>query len=294
MTGIRCWIISRRLQEYLDGELSDRSRQIVQKHVAGCDACRHLLDDYKAQVEVASSIRLLEPPNNFTSNVMSRLELIEARHPARDPVRSFSLAHAGWVAAGFTVLAIALGYWVNNPQGVPVTSTTRPEQPRISNQYVSPPTVATETQPPPAPVVEKETTKPANTLAVEIKPVRNKRNESLYASNRLRSYITEKPHTALASTSKSNPVATPDTTVATDPKVILNEAINSENEGRLDEALAAYEAVASNTSDPHTAFLGKYGRGRIYEKMGMTVTAVLAYDDALNSSGGNALPDGSN
>ncbi|MBT4818272.1 MAG: hypothetical protein HN742_08735 [Lentisphaerae bacterium] len=77
---MNCKTTERKLNRYLDGELSRKDRECVKLHLDACIACREELE--RLQV-VASAILALPPPpgtpNGFVAHVMARA----AKPPAR-------------------------------------------------------------------------------------------------------------------------------------------------------------------------------------------------------------------
>jgi len=78
MAGLRCWRVSRRLWEYLDGEIAGRLHQRVEGHLRECDDCQGLLSRLKEEAAAARLIEPISPPEDFAAKVMRRLEVMRA------------------------------------------------------------------------------------------------------------------------------------------------------------------------------------------------------------------------
>nr|NIM06699.1 hypothetical protein [Armatimonadota bacterium]NIO98180.1 hypothetical protein [Armatimonadota bacterium]NIT31905.1 hypothetical protein [Armatimonadota bacterium] len=236
-------------------------------HLSACAGCRQSVAQLQAEADAANLIEIVSPPEDFTVQVMRRVETAEARRPAYRVQRSLSLNRAGWTAAAFAALALALGYFVSlPPTGVREASVTEEVQ-----------------------VVEEKPETPASEM-----PVNGGQQE-----------VAELPP---AVTPKTTPPATaPSTVIAKapepafpssetlEPELTADEwlelAAYEEDEGSLEEALAAYEAAAEEPEAREVALLGV---GRVYEKMGFMIAALEAYDEALAVSASDPLSNGRN
>ena len=58
---------------FLDNELDNKERKIVEEHIKECSICQNKLNEIKAIEESLKSPVLLEPPPNLVSNIMERL-----------------------------------------------------------------------------------------------------------------------------------------------------------------------------------------------------------------------------
>jgi len=75
---MQCDDIRQMLSGYLDGELDEKGRQLVEKHMAACADCRAEHDKLKKLLEVTNEMRFREPAqevwDNYWSSIYNRLE----------------------------------------------------------------------------------------------------------------------------------------------------------------------------------------------------------------------------
>jgi hypothetical protein len=70
--GCAAW--QRRLDDYVDEDLSDRARAELERHLEGCESCRSEVDEIRALVAAARSLpRSLPPPWDSWPEIESRL-----------------------------------------------------------------------------------------------------------------------------------------------------------------------------------------------------------------------------
>jgi tetratricopeptide (TPR) repeat protein len=126
MAGLKCWLISRRLPEYLDNELREGVRVKVEKHLAECGYCRGALSQLQSEFAAAELMQSFSPPEQFTARVMQRIAEAETIRPARRANPPLSLAWAGWTVVIIAVIAVAAGYFFKPSGQVPtdITGTT--------------------------------------------------------------------------------------------------------------------------------------------------------------------------
>jgi anti-sigma factor RsiW len=62
------------LSEYLDGELPSDERDHLERHLAECAACAHVLEDLKAVVATASGLGELPPPQDLWPAIQERIQ----------------------------------------------------------------------------------------------------------------------------------------------------------------------------------------------------------------------------
>lgn len=70
VAGIRCSAVLALLSDYLDGEIREEDRRLVEAHVAGCNVCERFGARFAAAVQ---SLRRLPPPAGEPA-AMKRLE----------------------------------------------------------------------------------------------------------------------------------------------------------------------------------------------------------------------------
>jgi Putative zinc-finger len=71
---MNCEEIKDLLSEYLDGELDQRERKLVEEHLENCPGCAEELDGLKDCLKNLGSLKNVEPPPDFLSQVHTRLE----------------------------------------------------------------------------------------------------------------------------------------------------------------------------------------------------------------------------
>jgi len=241
MAGVKCRLISRFLLEYVDEELSERPRAKVESHLGRCEHCRRLVSQLRSEAAVARLIQPVAPPENFTARVIGRLEVMEASRPVRPTGRPLSLAWAGWTAAAFALLVLALGHLANLPgtRSVPRSGfSVQRSAPALSG-------------------AEGSSVQRVEAPAVAEQPGRAAPEQAAKSGAAEEGVIAE---------------ATADE--------LLETAASAEESGQLEEALADYQAAAE---EPEVRQAALFGAGRVYEKMGMAVAAIQAFDEALAS-----------
>jgi len=75
---MQCDDVKPLLSGYIDGELDEKDRDAVEKHLAACDGCRTEYEKLRDLVEVTSEMRFIEPAkevwDDYWSRVYNRLE----------------------------------------------------------------------------------------------------------------------------------------------------------------------------------------------------------------------------
>lgn len=75
---MRCDEVKTLLSGYLDGELEEKSRDVVEQHLAVCEVCRAEYEKLKTLVEVTNEMRFKEPAkevwDKYWSRIYNRLE----------------------------------------------------------------------------------------------------------------------------------------------------------------------------------------------------------------------------
>ena len=107
---MHCRNVKSRLDRYLDGELSDRERDAVQRHVGACSACREALERLRAAG--VAVLQLAEPPDvpaGFAQRVIARAARRREQRVLVVPSwRSFSPAMR-IAAAAMVMLGLGIG-----------------------------------------------------------------------------------------------------------------------------------------------------------------------------------------
>ena len=101
---MNCEQIRERLDELLDGELSDRDKQAVEQHVATCDACRAELDALRQTTDLVRSLPRAEAPAGLAQSVRAS---IAQQAAARSRATLWRWARVGgWLAAAATLVVV--------------------------------------------------------------------------------------------------------------------------------------------------------------------------------------------
>ncbi len=103
------------LSEYLDGDLQVDQAQLLEAHLATCEACTTTLDELRAVQERAASLEDSEPSRDLWSGIATR---IRAAHTGETPVvdiesrrprRRFAFTATQLLAAAATLVVTAVG-----------------------------------------------------------------------------------------------------------------------------------------------------------------------------------------
>ena len=98
----------------LDGEDAGLERAGLERHLAGCAACRHFADE-AAELQVAARMAANEPAPDLTRNILTAIGAEQQRSPW-DP----AALRAGLAAVGFMQLLLALPDLLSGIKGTPV------------------------------------------------------------------------------------------------------------------------------------------------------------------------------
>jgi hypothetical protein len=125
--------ITERLSDYVDGTLSVDEHRSVEEHLAGCGACRRVLEELSAVVERARALGPIEPPRDLWTGIAATIRApapvgsptkiiafpgADARPaPPRRPARSgLTLSRRQLVAASVALVAASsLATWFAGP-----------------------------------------------------------------------------------------------------------------------------------------------------------------------------------
>ncbi|MGN7386297.1 zf-HC2 domain-containing protein [Sporosarcina sp. SAFN-015] len=61
------------MHAYLDGDISRQDEQLLQKHLADCEHCREMMDEFKMSALFLKEAAPIQAPDGFVSGVMARL-----------------------------------------------------------------------------------------------------------------------------------------------------------------------------------------------------------------------------
>ena len=112
------------ITDYVDGTLDTAARAAADAHLAGCAACRKLVDDFSEIKRVAGSLDLRQPPARAWSRIERAIALDAQSQPT--PAPRSSRAMLTWLAAA-AVLVVATAV------GVRYGMRTQPPQPTHSD-----------------------------------------------------------------------------------------------------------------------------------------------------------------
>jgi hypothetical protein len=104
-----------RLSEYLDGELDTAQRAAVDGHLAGCAACRTVLDELRGVVAQASTLQDPAPARDLWAGIAAQIAPPADRHPRVSPfrralsARRFSFTLPQLAAAGLALMVLSGG-----------------------------------------------------------------------------------------------------------------------------------------------------------------------------------------
>ncbi len=102
---------SRRLQDFLDGELPASEAAAFRAHLEGCADCARELAQYRRLVVALEAAPLFEPRAELAGRILDRVLPGRVR-------RRHRIAVLGWsYAAVFAALASAFGAWAAQPAG---------------------------------------------------------------------------------------------------------------------------------------------------------------------------------
>ena len=69
-----CRSCEKHINDYLDGELSNREEKKLQKHMKTCEACKMALDQYRYMWDQLGELETFTPGENFEVGILSKLE----------------------------------------------------------------------------------------------------------------------------------------------------------------------------------------------------------------------------
>jgi hypothetical protein len=101
------------LSSYLDGELSARQSQAVERHLADCGACAALLEELRAAKTMLSSLPRRTPPRSFVLGP----EYARERPAPRPRWSSMALAPAAAMSLFLALVAVDLGAFSSGDSG---------------------------------------------------------------------------------------------------------------------------------------------------------------------------------
>jgi anti-sigma factor RsiW len=99
---MRCSSFEPQFDAYVDGGLTPAQRARIAEHVAGCESCSSLLEEFRVIDALLLVPRQLEPQPNFTFKVMAEVRCLPRPHAHRTaplPILATYVVFA-WVAIG--------------------------------------------------------------------------------------------------------------------------------------------------------------------------------------------------
>lgn len=72
---IECKHVWNYISEYLDGSLSEETRNTVQKHLEHCEICSAILDSTRNIIVLTADDRVFELPVGFSERLHERIDL---------------------------------------------------------------------------------------------------------------------------------------------------------------------------------------------------------------------------
>lgn len=81
-----CNDIKDMLSLYIDGELDDEEKLLLEEHIEGCDDCRKELEEYRKIIGMLSSLTDEEPPKGYCKRLHEKLVKAKAERPANKRV----------------------------------------------------------------------------------------------------------------------------------------------------------------------------------------------------------------
>jgi len=101
---MKCDEVRKRLDEYLDGELSTEEAAAVEEHLTACGACRAEHEALKQTVSLVRSLPKAEPPRDLSARIEASIGQQAALRKRAAVLRWARVG--GWVAAAATLLIV--------------------------------------------------------------------------------------------------------------------------------------------------------------------------------------------
>jgi len=240
---VRCRGIAARLDAYVDGELNAGERQRVAAHLAACETCRLRHDKLARQVAVLESFPRVSPAADLRGRIMAAL-------PERPAVRRPQPRVAAWrpaLAVAMLGAIVAAALWLAPP--------ANNRKPSVRPTPHSPAATARR---PAAPSSVTAGTAHGPTVAIIPRQHANPPSAARKGAS---------------APQLGKPVAGQPTEVASAPREYRALGSSYEQEGRLDEALAAYEQADAAEQ------ARSLDSARVYERLGYTAQAADGYAD---------------
>ena len=110
---MKCRSAQKRISEYVDRTLDARRTARLERHLAGCAACREVLRDFRGLAEAAARRPAAEPGEGVWTKIKARVSALEtspASLPGSAPARRPALGWSApaWKLAGAAAVALIL------------------------------------------------------------------------------------------------------------------------------------------------------------------------------------------
>ncbi len=118
-----CKMVREQLSSYIDGVLDEREREIVEEHVATCDACRSEFEFLKAISQVTQSLPKLSVRSGLHDEIMAGVKLTagQMKEPKKKRYSFFK------TVSGFAVAAAVVAFSVISLNSLPGHPELTPE-----------------------------------------------------------------------------------------------------------------------------------------------------------------------
>ena len=105
-----------RLSDYIDGELSEADKEMLERHLAGCEECRKTVSTLRAVAARAAELRDRTPDADLWAGISSRIketatddvDAVDIRQRAKSR-RQFSFSVPQLLAAGIALMFVSAG-----------------------------------------------------------------------------------------------------------------------------------------------------------------------------------------
>ena len=103
------------ISAYLDNEVTDEERELVEKSLAESDECRQLFDELQSVQGSLQTLPRFSLPTDFADRVLREAERRQQPDPVPSVAASGSSTHYGWLKVAGAVVAIAGPTWKHEP-----------------------------------------------------------------------------------------------------------------------------------------------------------------------------------
>ncbi|HUF47044.1 MAG TPA: zf-HC2 domain-containing protein [Vicinamibacterales bacterium] len=118
-----CRHVHAHLSEWVDGDLPEALRALVETHVDQCAACRGLADDLARIRDAAGRLGPIAPPDHVFLETAGQLHMEQPPREETRAVPSARRATVQWVAIAATLVLVTVGLWTIARPGAPGTAT---------------------------------------------------------------------------------------------------------------------------------------------------------------------------